>query len=138
MLAALVPDPDRRVIVIQALRYAVAGLAITLAFSAAYWLVAELTGLDPNLSLTLVFVVFSGISYFAHGAFSFAGHGERDRPHVRMTRFLIVNLLGFAANQFWVWLLVKQLAGPTWWPILPFVLVTPWLTFVLHRRWVYA
>lgn len=138
MLATLVPDPARRTILLQALRYAVAGLAITLAFSAAYWLVAELTGMDPNVALALVFVVFSAISYVTHGAFSFAGHGERDRPHLRMTRFFVVNILGFLANQFWVWLLVKRLDGATWWPIIPFVLVTPWLTFVLHRRWVYA
>ncbi|GAA4009592.1 hypothetical protein GCM10022280_03090 [Sphingomonas swuensis] len=138
MLAALVSDPDRRAVLIQAIRYAVAGVAITLAFSAAYWLVTELTGMDPNLALGIVFVIFSGISYFAHGAFSFAGHGERDRQHVRVARFFIVNIIGFVANQFWVWLLVKHFGGPTWWPILPFILVTPWLTFVLHRRWVYA
>ena len=138
MLAALVPDPDRRTMVVQAVRYALAGIAITLAFSAAYWLLTVLTGMDPNLSLALVFVVFSGISYFTHGAYSFAGHGERDRLPVRMTRFFAVNILGFVANQFWVWLLVKHLGGPAWWPIIPFILVTPWLTFILHRRWVYA
>ena len=122
----------------QAARYAFAGLVITLLFSAAYWAVAELGGIDPMLSLAMVFVVFSGISYVTHGAFSFRGHGERDRHHVRATRFFIVNLLGFALNQFFVWLLVKQLGGPTWWPIVPFVAVTPWVTFALHRKWVYS
>jgi putative flippase GtrA len=138
MLAKLLPDPQRRTLALQALRYAAAGLVITLAFSATYWLVTVLTGMDANLALALVFVAFSGISYVAHGAFSFAGHGDRDRQHVRAARFFVVNVLGFLANQFWVWLLVKHLAGPTWWPVVPFVLVTPWLTFVLHRRWVYA
>ena len=138
MITSLVLDPARRNVLRQALRYAVAGLAITLAFSACYWLLTWATAMDPNLALALVFILFSGISYFAHGQYSFADHGERDRQHVRMSRFFLVNLLGFAANQFWVWLLVKQLGGPTWWPILPFVLVTPWLTFFLHRRWVYA
>jgi putative flippase GtrA len=138
MLAKLLPDPGRRTLLLQALRYGVAGLLITLAFSATYWLLTVLTGMDANLALTLVFIVFSGLSYVAHGQFSFAGHGERDRPHVRLGRFFAVNILGFLANQFWVWLLVKQLGGPTWWPVVPFILVTPWLTFVLHRRWVYA
>lgn len=138
MLAAMLSDPTRRTVLLQVVRYALAGIAITLAFSAAYWLLAELTGMDPNLALALVFIVFSAISYVTHGIFSFSGHGERDRHHVRFSRFFLVNLLGFAANQFWVWLLVKQLGGATWWPIIPFILVTPWLTFVLHRRWVYA
>lgn len=123
---------------VHAIRYAVAGLVITVAFSVCYWAVAELLRVDPNVALALVFVVFSVVSFVAHGRFSFAGHGERDRPHVRLTRFFIVNILGFLANQFFVWLLVKRLGGATWWPIIPFVFVTPWLTFVLHRRWVYA
>lgn len=131
-------DRERRTIALQAARYALAGLVITILFSASYWVVTEVGGLDPNLSLTLVFLVFTAISYLTHGRFSFRGHGGRDRQHVRATRFLVVNLLGFALNQFWVWLLVKQLGGPTWWPIIPFILVTPWLTFSLHRRWVFG
>jgi len=122
----------------QAARYGLAGFVITVLFSAAYWAVAELGGVDPMVSLALVFVVFSGISYVTHGSFSFRGYGERDRHHVRATRFFLVNVAGFALNQFFVWLLVIYLGGPTWWPIVPFILVTPWLTFALHRKWVYA
>ena len=131
-------DQERRVIALQVTRYAVAGLAITVLFSASYWAVTELLGIDPMISLTIVFLVFSAISYLIHGAFSFRGHGERDRHHVRASRFLIVNILAFVLNQFFVWLLVKQLGGPTWWPIVPFVLVTPWITFAMHRKWVYG
>ena len=131
-------DPERRAIALQAIRYAVAGVVITVLFSASYWAVTELFGIDPMVSLTLVFLLFTGISYVTHGAFSFRGHGERDRHHVRASRFLVVNVLGFLANQFFVWLLVKQLGGPTWWPVIPFLFVTPLLTFMLHRRWVYA
>lgn len=138
VLSSVIRQPERRAMTVHAIRYAVAGLLITIAFSACYWAGAELLRVDPNVALALVFVLFSIISFVAHGRFSFAGHGERDRPHVRLTRFFIVNILGFLANQFFVWLLVKKLDGATWWPIIPFVFVTPWLTFVLHRRWVYA
>lgn len=131
-------DHEHRVIMLQALRYAVAGFIITVLFSASYWAVTDLLRIDPNVSLTLVFVIFTAISYLTHGAFSFRGHGERDRQHVRMTRFLVVNLLAFALNQFFVWLLIKRLGGETWWPIIPFLFVTPWVTFALHRKWVYA
>jgi putative flippase GtrA len=131
-------DPDRRKLFLQAARYAVAGLVITIAFSASYWAVTEWLHLDPMLSLLLVFLVFSAISFVTHGRFSFDGHGERDRPHVRLARFVAVNVLGLLVNQFWVWLLVKQWHGATWWPTIPFIFVTPWLTFSLNRRWVYA
>lgn len=130
--------PGQRALVMQAARYAIAGVAITLAFSASYWAVTELGGVDPNLSLAIVFIVFTAISYLTHGAFSFRDHGGRDRMPIRATRFLAVNLIGFALNQLFVWLLVKHLGGPTWWPIVPFVLVTPWVTFALHRKWVFA
>jgi putative flippase GtrA len=131
-------DPEQRTVAIQAIRYGFAGGVITLAVAASYWAIAELLGIDPQISLAIVFVVFTVVSFFTHGSFSFRGHGERDRQHVRLVRFLIVNVIGFACNQFFVWLLVKQLGGPTWWPVLPIIFVTPLLTFMLHRRWVFG
>jgi putative flippase GtrA len=131
-------DSEQRAIAVQMLRYAVAGGAITVAVAAAYWAIAEYGGVDPMVSLTIVFLFFSGVSYLVHGAYSFKDHGERDRHHVRGARFVAINLLGFALNQSFVWFLVKHLGGPTWWPTLPMIFVTPLLTFALHRRFVYA
>lgn len=128
---------QQRATVLQLARYAIAGALITILFAFAYWAVATWGGVDPNLSLAIVFVIFSAISFVVHGRFSFAGHGGRDNPHIRGSKFFVVNIMGFLLNQFWVWLLVKHLDGPTWWPTIPFVLVTPWLTFALHRRFVY-
>ena len=128
----------RRTMLLQMARYAFAGFVITLAVAASYWAIAEYLVVDPMISFTIVFLFFSGVSYFAHGAFSFKDHGVRDRTHVRMGRFLAVNIIGFVVNQGFIWLLVKQLGGPNWWPTLPMVFVTPLLTFALHRRFVYA
>lgn len=131
-------DPSRRAVLGQLLRYAFAGFAITLAVAGSYWAITELVGVDPMVSFTIVFVVFSAISYVTHGEFSFKGHGGRDRHHIRMGRFFAVNILGFLINQGFIWLLVKQLGGPSWWPTLPMIFVTPLITFALHRRFVYA
>lgn len=131
-------EPARRDALVQMLRYAIAGGLITVAVAASYWLLAEYGGIDPMLSLAIVFTFFSIVSYFIHGAFSFRGHGERDNHHIRGARFLIVNLIGFALNQGFILVLVKQLGGPTWWPTVPMILVTPLVTFALHRRYVYA
>jgi len=130
--------PERRAIVTQAIRYAIAGAIITVLVAASYWAVADLLGVDPMLSLTMVFIFFTGVSYVTHGAYSFRGHGARDRHHVRAARFMVTNIIGFATNQFFVWLLVKYLGGPTWWPVIPIIFVTPLLTFAVHRRWVFA
>jgi putative flippase GtrA len=131
-------DPERRAVLLHLVRYALAGLAITLAAAGSYWAITDLLHVDPMVSYAIVFLVFSIVSYVTHGEFSFRGHGERDRHHVRMGRFLAVNVLGFLVNQGFIWLLVKQLGGPTWWPTIPMVLLTPLLTFALHRRFVYA
>ena len=131
-------DPERRTALVQLVRYALAGVAITLAAAGSYWAIADLLGVGPMLSYTIVFIVFSGISYVTHGEYSFKGHGERDRHHIRMGRFFAINVLGFLVNQGFIWLLVKHLGGATWWPTIPMVFVTPLLTFTLHRRFVYA
>ena len=131
-------DPERRQLLWQAYRYAFAGGVITLLVAGTYWAITEFLGVDPMVSLTVVFLFFTAVSYVTHGAFSFRGHGARDRHHVRLARFLIVNILGFATNQFFVWLLVKKLGGPTWWPVIPIIFVTPVLTFALHRKWVFG
>lgn len=130
-------SPERRIVIGQLARYAVAGMTITLALSASYWALAEFAGVDPMVALAMAFVVFSVISYVTHGSFSFKGHGERDRQHLRASRFVAVTLVGFGLNQLFVWLLVKQLGGPTWWPIPPIMFVTPLITFSLLRRFVY-
>ncbi|WP_324805830.1 GtrA family protein [Sphingomonas sp. LY29] len=131
-------DPDRRAVLVQMIRYALAGFAITVLVAASYWAITEFFGLDPMISFTIVFLFFSAVSYVTHGLFSFQGHGTRDRHHVRLGRFLLVNVLGYLVNQGFIWLLVKQLDGPTWWPTLPMLFVTPLLTFALHRRFVYS
>lgn len=131
-------NEERRAVVVQMLRYAVAGGLITLAVAASYWAIAEHLGVDPMVSLTIVFLAFSIVSYIVHGLFTFKDHGARDRHHVRGARFVAINVLGFVVNQGFVWYLVKHLDGPTWWPTIPMVLFTPLLTFALHRRFVYA
>jgi len=129
---------ERRTVLLHLIRYALAGFAITLAAAGSYWAITDLLHVDPMVSYAIVFIVFSGISYVTHGEYSFKGHGDRDRHHIRMGRFFAINVLGFLVNQGFIWLLVKQLDGPTWWPTIPMVFVTPLLTFTLHRRFVYA
>ena len=130
--------PHRRAMLVQLIRYGFAGLVITLAVAASYWAITDLLHIDPMISFTIVFIVFSVISYVTHGEFSFKGHGAQGQHHIRMGRFFAVNVLGYLVNQGFIWLLVKQLGGPTWWSTIPMVFITPLLTFTLHRRFVYA
>ena len=101
------------------------------------WLLIGGFALWAALARTDQFVVGIIVGYFAHGWISFAGHGDRDDHAAIGTRFVTVNLVGYFLNSFWVWLLVERLAGPTWWPILPNVALTPLMTFWLHRYWTF-
>ena len=122
----------------QLIRFGLTGVLLTVLVAAGYWVVATFLGVEPMLSLTINYLVFTGIGYLLHSRFSFRGHGSRDNPATRTFRFFTVNTFGFLVNQFFVWLLVKQLGGPTWWPVLPILFVTPLITFALNRRWVFA
>ncbi|MFM9852963.1 MAG: GtrA family protein [Sphingomonadaceae bacterium] len=129
---------DHREIAGQVIRFGLTGGLLTLLVAGSYWAIAELLHIDPMLSLTLVFIVFTALGYVLHSRWSFAGHGARDNVGVRGLRFFASNSLGFLANQGFVWFLVKYLGGPTWWPIIPIIFVTPLITFTLNRRWVFG
>lgn len=122
----------------QLVRFALTGGLLTLLVAGGYWAVATFLGVEPMLSLTLNFLVFTALGYVLHSRFSFRGHGSRDNLRARTARFFTVNVLGFFLNQLFVWVLVKQLGGPTWWPVIPIVFVTPLVTFALNRRWVFS
>jgi putative flippase GtrA len=122
----------------QMIRFGLTGGLLTLLVAGGYWIGADVLHIEPMLSMTLNYLVFTGLGYFLHSRWSFRGHGSRDRPALRTIRFFTVNTTGFVLNQFFVWLLVKQLGGPVWWSVIPIVLATPLVTFSLNRRWVFG
>ena len=122
----------------QLVRFGVSGVLLTLLVAGGYWALADLAGVAPMLSMTLSYLAVTGIGYLLHSRWSFRDHGTRDNPGMRTVRFFTVNTLGFLLIQLFVWLLVHQLGGPTWWPVIPIIFVTPLVTFSLNRRWVFA
>jgi putative flippase GtrA len=129
---------DNRALLGQMVRFGLTGVLLTLLVAGGYWILADLFGVEPMLSMTVNYLVFTCLGYVLHSRFSFKGHGSRDNARARTVRFFTVNTTGFLANQFFVWLLVKHLGGPVWWSVIPIVFVTPLLTFSLNRRWVFA
>src|SRR5688572_10622244 len=133
----MVPEKHRELFG-QLVRFGLTGGLLTVLVAGGYWVLATPFRVEPMLSMTIAFLVVTGIDYLLHSNFSFRGHGSGDRAAVRRVRFFTVNILGFLTNQFFIWLLVKQMDGRTWWPI-PFVIcVAPILTFALNRKWVFG
>jgi putative flippase GtrA len=122
----------------QMVRFGISGVLLTLLTAGLYWVIATLLEVEPLLAGTIAYVCIAGLGYLLHSRWSFRDHGARDKPMARTIRFFIVNTLGYVTNQSFIWLLVKKMGGPTWWPVLPIIFVTPLLTFTLNRRWTFA
>jgi putative flippase GtrA len=74
--------------------------------------------------------------YMMHSRWSFRDHGS-ERTHSTKVRFLVVSLVSYALNTFWVWLLYSKLQLGRAAPIAPMLFVTPAVTFILNRQWVF-
>ena len=87
--------------------------------------------------VAIAFVLATMVGRVAHGRVSFRGHGSRGEGTA--WRFFVVSTLGFVLNQLFTWVLVTGpfFGGPTWWPLIPALFVTPLVTFALSRLWVF-
>jgi putative flippase GtrA len=138
MLSRLPVEDHHRRLLGQLIRFAISGGLLTIGCAGGYLLLATWGGMQPNVAMTVSFIVFTGIGYLLHSHWSFKDHGSRDGQVTRTIRFVTVNTIGFLSNQAFVWLLVEYLGGPEWWPVIPIVFVTPLLTFSLNRQWVFS
>ncbi len=127
---------ERIALIGQLFRYAVTGGLASIVNIGVYWILAA-RGMDPNAAWTIGFVSAVIVGYVVHSRWSFKGHGRRDNLARTGGRFVVVSLVSFAANQFWVWLLVRHFHLPLWAPYPPVLVVTPLLVFMLNRKWVF-
>ena len=134
MLSAL--SPERRTVIAQLARFVVSGAFVTALGVGVYALVALVLRWHPQLGNFLAYVVAVASGYVMHSQWSFRGHGG-DRTHATRIRFVIVSLISYALNSLWVWLLFSQLQLGRAAPIVPMLFVTPAVTFLLNRQWVF-
>jgi putative flippase GtrA len=125
----------RRELLGQLVRFGLVGLGSTLIYAAVYWPLATYV-MWPVLAVVIAFVVAATVGFFLHSRWSFKGH---DRPEDARTKgqFLVVQSAGMLLNALFTWIAVDLMHGQTWWPLIPAVLVTPFLTFALNRWWVF-
>jgi putative flippase GtrA len=127
---------ERRAVLGQLLRFIVSGAFVTALGVGVYALVALVLNWHPQLGNFLAYVVAMATGYVLHSTWSFRDHGA-ERTHGTKLRFVTVSLVSYALNSFWVWLLYSYLDLHRAVPILPMLFVTPAVTFLLNRQWVF-
>lgn len=128
---------EHEALLAQLVRYGLTGGLTTIVNIGVYWILAA-RGMDPNLAWAFGYVAAVLVGYVVHSRWSFRGHGRRDNIVRTGGRFLIVSLVSFGLNQFWVWLLVREMELTLWAPYPLVLLVTPLLVFALNRKWVFG
>jgi putative flippase GtrA len=88
------------------------------------------------VAVPIGFAVAVSIGFVLHSRWSFRGHGKRE-DHAMKVKFLSVQGSGFVLNEGFTWLLTGPMHGPTWWPLIPAIFVTPLATYVMNRLWVF-
>ncbi len=122
----------------QLLRFGMVGAFVTALGVTAYYVPATWLGVPPLLANLLGYCVAVLFGYVLHSRVSFKDHGSRDQPMQRTGRFFIVSLVSLGLNSLFVGVLTGPLHGPTWWPVIPMLFVTPLVTFTLNRQWVFG
>ena len=127
---------ERKTMLAQLARFAITGAFVTALGVGVYALVALVLGWEPQLGNFLAYVVAVATGYVMHSRWSFRDHGGQRTRATRL-RFVVVSLISYALNSFWVWLLFSHLQLGRAAPIVPMLFVTPVVTFVLNRQWVF-
>jgi putative flippase GtrA len=134
MLSTL--PPEQRHLVGQLFRFLISGAFVTALGVAVYALTALVLRWHPQIANLLAYLVAMGTGYLMHSRWSFRGHGTRTPATA--VKFVAVSIVSLALNASWVALITGPLGlGPAW-PILPMLFVTPAVTFILNRHWVFG
>ena len=119
----------------QLVRFTLVGLFLAAIYSAVYWYLATYV-MTPVTAVVIAFVVSVTIGFVLHSRWSFRGHGNSEDRRLKI-KFLAVQASGFVLNEAFTWVLTGPMHGPTWWPLVPAIFVTPFATFFLNRQWVF-
>lgn len=122
----------------QLVRFLIGGALTTFLYALAYAALAGFKITSEQVANFVGYLVAMLSGYVIHSKWSFQGHGAAAQR--TSWRFVVVSLLSYAMNTFWVWLLTAKtmLAGAWWWPLLPVAFCTPLINFWLNRTWVFS
>lgn len=102
-----------------------------------YWIAAVLLAIQPLIANFISYVVHVTLSFIIHRSWTFKDTISEARAHQALYRYVSVSLVALAMNTAWTAYLTQILQLPAWTPTIPMVFVTPFVTFLINRYWVF-
>lgn len=134
------PTQHWRPAIAQVVRFGIAGGLCTVVYSAVYLMLANFL-LPPGLAAVAVppsFLVALICGFYLHRNWSFKGHAATGATGLQPLRFVVVQLFGLALNTLLTWIVTASMHLPNWVALIPVVSITPAITFLLQRNWVFG
>lgn len=119
--------------VFQLVRYGVVGIANNLVGYLLY-LGVTWSGVDPKLTVTLMYPVGALIGYFSHARYSFSYRGGRTRG---LFRYVIAHVIGYGANVSLLYIFSDRMGYPHQLVQAMAIFLVASLLFVLFRYFVF-
>jgi putative flippase GtrA len=120
----------------QLVRFVITGALVTALGVGVYALAALVLDWHPQLANVLAYLAAMATGYVMHSRWSFRDHGTRSRS--TSIKFVVVSLVSLGLNSGWIAIMTGPMGLSPAWPIVPMLFVTPAVTFVLNRQWVFA
>lgn len=120
----------------QLIRYVIAGFCVTQLAACVYSALVLLSIVSPLEANVISTACGWCVGYLAHSRWSFAGGAANGEP-ATIGRFVLTSSLAFLVNTIWVWLFVSTLNLPPLTPVPLMMFITPWISFLLNRYWVF-
>ena len=120
----------------QLIRFGVSGASAVLLSVSVYLLLVYGADRNPFVATAFSHLAGLGAAYLLHSRWSFAGD-QQGTEVAKIGRYLVVTTLCYGLNNLWVAVTTLVLDFPMWAPVPLMVFVTPLVSFVLNRLWVF-
>ena len=119
----------------QAVRFCLGGGLVTLAGALVYSASVYLLRAPPLSANFAAYLVAVLIGFRLHAHWSFGAEMTAAGAEAFSLRFFLSSLIGLCLNSAWAWWLGDS--SIKWLPLVPMILVTPPVAFLVNRLWVF-
>ena len=117
----------------QLFRYGMVGASINFLLYVGY-LMAVKSGLEPKISMSILYLVGVGIGFYSHQQWTYRYDGADKWT---LFRFLTSHLIGYLVNFAMLAFLVENLGWPHQWIQAFAIIVVAVILFILFKFWVF-